>query len=86
MKLGPIATVLGHLRRLRDPKAPRSAKAAAALGILYAIWPVDLLPDVVPALGWADDAAIVSMAFTLAAAILTRWANRGPAPLPAKVG
>ena len=49
-------------RFLRDPKAPRSPKVVAVLALAYVIWPADLVPDLVPLLGWLDDLGVAGMA------------------------
>ncbi len=51
---------------LRDPRAPGSAKIAAVLAILYVISPIDLIPDVIPILGWLDDGLIAYLLLQLA--------------------
>lgn len=50
---------------LRDPKVPLLAKAAAALPVLYLLMPADLIPDVIPVLGWLDDIAALPLAALL---------------------
>src|SRR3954447_10086167 len=34
--------------------------ALAALGLLYIVWPLDLIPDVIPLLGIGDDAFVAA--------------------------
>jgi uncharacterized membrane protein YkvA (DUF1232 family) len=43
------------VRMLRNPKAPKAPKYVVAALFLYIIWPVDLIPDIAPLFGWADD-------------------------------
>lgn len=43
----------------RDPQAPLWLKLFTGLLALYAVSPVDLIPDVIPLVGWVDDAVIV---------------------------
>jgi len=43
----------------RTPLAP---KLLSLLAVAYVVWPVDLIPDVAPLLGWLDDAGVVSLA------------------------
>ena len=51
---------------LRDPLAPMSAKAVIVLAGLYVISPVDLVPDLIPVLGWLDDGLIAYLLLQLA--------------------
>jgi hypothetical protein len=39
----------------RDPRVPWSAKLAALAVAAYALSPIDLIPDFIPALGYLDD-------------------------------
>ena len=43
------------IRMVRNPKAPKGPKFVVAALVLYIIWPADLIPDVAPLFGWADD-------------------------------
>lgn len=49
-------------RALRHPGAPRWLRPAVALLALYLVWPADLVPDLVPVLGLADDLVLVPLA------------------------
>lgn len=44
---------------LKDEKTPVSAKILAAVTVAYALSPVDLIPDFVPALGYLDDVLVL---------------------------
>ena len=51
------------LRRLAaDPGVPRDVRLRLGLTVLYLTVPFDLIPDVVPVLGWADDVIVVALA------------------------
>lgn len=51
------------LRRLAaDPELPRGVRVRIILLIGYLLVPVDLVPDFIPVLGYADDAIIVALA------------------------
>ena len=52
------AEIRALLLALRDARAPFAARALALLALLYVVWPFDLIPDVIPVLGWLDDLAI----------------------------
>lgn len=49
-------------RLLLDDRVPVLVKAVPVLAILYALWPIDLIPDLFPALGQLDDIAILLLA------------------------
>ena len=50
----------------RHPDTPWYAKAMVAAILVYALTPVDLIPDVFPILGIVDDIIFVPLAFALA--------------------
>lgn len=52
----------GLIRFMRDPKADWKPKAAIGLAVLYLIWPIDLIPDLAPIIGWLDDIGITALA------------------------
>ncbi len=49
------------LLALKDPRTPAAARLLAALTALYALSPVDLIPDFVPVLGYLDDLIILPL-------------------------
>ncbi|HEU4567893.1 MAG TPA: DUF1232 domain-containing protein, partial [Marmoricola sp.] len=51
------------LRRLvADPTLPRGVRLRLVLLLAYLLSPVDLVPDVVPVLGYADDVLVAALA------------------------
>jgi uncharacterized membrane protein YkvA (DUF1232 family) len=50
----------------RDPRVPWYAKATAGAVAAYALSPIDLIPDVIPVLGYLDDLLIVPAEIWLA--------------------
>lgn len=44
---------------LRDPRTPTLLKAGIVALALYAISPIDLVPDIALLFGWADDLALL---------------------------
>lgn len=49
-------------RLLLDKRISLTVKIIPLLGVMYLIWPIDLLPDLFPALGQLDDIAILLLA------------------------
>lgn len=49
-------------RLLRDPRVPRSRKAALLLLAGYLALPFDLIPDFIPVVGQLDDAIVTALA------------------------
>lgn len=59
-------------RLARDPDLPRPARAALWLLLGYLALPIDLIPDVIPVLGYADDA--------IAVVLVLRYITRAAGP------
>ena len=49
-----------------DPRVPWYAKAVAACVAVYALSPIDLIPDVIPLLGYLDDLVLVPLGIWVA--------------------
>lgn len=61
LRLLPDTVVL--MRRLAaDPEQPRGVRVRLLLLLVYLILPIDLVPDFIPFLGYADDAIVVAVA------------------------
>jgi uncharacterized membrane protein YkvA (DUF1232 family) len=56
-----------------DPKAPATAKGVAVAALLYFVLPIDVIPDWIPVLGYADDAAVVAAAVSYLAPYLSAY-------------
>jgi uncharacterized membrane protein YkvA (DUF1232 family) len=58
-----LPDLLRLLKRLAaDPALPRGVRIRLWLLLAYLITPIDLVPDFVPVIGYADDAIIVAIA------------------------
>lgn len=58
-----IPDVVRLLRRLAaDRTLPRGVRIRLWLLLIYLVSPIDLIPDFIPVLGYADDAIIVALA------------------------
>jgi uncharacterized membrane protein YkvA (DUF1232 family) len=67
LRLGP--DVMRLTRRLAaDPTVPRAVRIWLVVLCVYLLMPIDLVPDFIPVIGYADDAIIV--------AIVLRFATR----------
>ena len=53
-----------HLAR-KDPRVPWYAKVLAVCIVAYAVSPIDLIPDFIPVLGYADDLLILPLGILL---------------------
>jgi uncharacterized membrane protein YkvA (DUF1232 family) len=62
-----VPDVVRLLRRLvADRTVPRGVRVALVLLLAYLLSPIDLVPDFIPVLGYADDAIIVAMVLRFA--------------------
>lgn len=55
-----IVKLVGRL--LKDPRVPRRAKITLGLAVAYVMSPIDLIPEVIPVVGWADDVILMMFA------------------------
>lgn len=49
-------------RLFLDDRVSPAVKTIPIMGFLYLLWPIDLLPDLFPALGQLDDIAVILLA------------------------
>ena len=69
-----LAFVLAFVRRqmrfyrllLRDSRTPTSSKILLGAALGYAIWPLGLVPDFIPIVGYVDDIVIVPILVCIA--------------------
>ena len=69
-------TVTKLWRYLRDPGVAGWRKLAGVAAVAYVIWPLDLIPDAIPVLGWLDDAGILAAAAAFLVAEVRRHERR----------
>lgn len=60
LMLPNIIKLVGRL--LLDSRVPRRAKITLGMAAAYVASPVDLIPEIIPVVGWADDVLIVMFA------------------------
>ena len=58
-----------------DPAVPRGVRVRIWFVVGYLAMPIDLIPDFVPVLGWADDAVVVALV------LRTAFRQAGPGAL-----
>lgn len=61
---------LAVLLAWRDPSVPRTAKFVGLGALVYLFLPMDIIPDVIPVVGWLDDLAMMPLAAYLASRII----------------
>ncbi len=49
-------------RLLRDPRVPPSRKLLLGGTVVYLVSPIDLIPEMLPIGGWADDTILIAFA------------------------
>ena len=52
------AEIMALFYALKNPRATLAARGIALLALVYVVWPFDVVPDVIPVLGWLDDLTI----------------------------
>jgi uncharacterized membrane protein YkvA (DUF1232 family) len=62
-KLPTYARIVWGL--IRDPRTPLPLKALLGAGLAYVVVPIDLIPDVIPILGQADDLTVLLLVLDL---------------------
>ncbi|WP_454658914.1 YkvA family protein [Bosea beijingensis] len=55
----------------RDPATPRRVRLTLLAALGYFVLPVDALPDIMPLLGFTDDAAVIAAAIAAVAGSIT---------------
>lgn len=64
-----LPDVLRLLKRLAtDPELPRRVRVALVVLLAFIVSPIDLIPDFIPAIGYADDVIIT--------VLVLRWVSR----------
>ena len=63
LKLPMYARVVWGM--LRDPRTPIGLKGMLAAALAYVVLPVDLIPDVIPIIGQADDLTVLLLVLDL---------------------
>ena len=63
-----IPDVVRLVKRLAsDPRVPRGTRIRLSILLVYLVLPIDLIPDFIPVIGYADDAIIAALILRTAA-------------------
>jgi len=62
-------------RYVKSPRVARWKKVLGVLAVVYAVMPIDFIPDVVPIFGWLDDVGILAVAFGFIARDMAKHAK-----------
>ena len=66
--LSVVPATVATVRHLRgDPRVPRSAKLALGFAAVWAISPIDLIPEFIPIIGPLDDIIVIALCLRFAA-------------------
>ncbi|MFO0678916.1 MAG: YkvA family protein [Polyangiaceae bacterium] len=76
---GKVGRLRGLVRFFRDRDASLVGKAFVVLTAAYVVWPLDLLPDAAPVLGWLDDLGLVGFASAYLFRVADRYREVPPA-------
>lgn len=60
LMLPNLVKLVGRL--MMDPRVPRRAKITLGLAGVYLVSPIDLIPEMIPVVGWADDVIMIMFA------------------------
>lgn len=63
--------VLAALACARDPTTPRRVRYTLLAALSYFLLPIDLIPDILPLIGFSDDAAVIAAAIASVAGSIT---------------
>ena len=56
----------------RHPRTPRGSKILLWVAVAYAVWPLGLVPDLIPIVGYVDDVIIVPILVFIAVRRVSR--------------
>lgn len=63
-------------KMLKDPSASPVNKVIAAIALLYIINPIDIIPDIIPGLGYLDDIAMILIAVGMLGSAIKKYMDK----------
>jgi uncharacterized membrane protein YkvA (DUF1232 family) len=70
-KLPFVPKTISMYYSMKDKSTPRWAKMSIAFALLYFVFPIDMIPDILGPIGYVDDAAVVAAVFKFVHSYLT---------------
>ncbi len=67
-------------RPIQAPGRPWGTIVSLLTALIYGASPIDIIPDLIPLLGWSDDVAVVATLVTYAGVAYLRWKRGQAAP------
>jgi uncharacterized membrane protein YkvA (DUF1232 family) len=78
MKKSSVLSIARHpsafKRFLTDKNAPVLPRIVALFAVLYVVMPFDIIPDVIPVIGWLDDIGVVALVLAWTASQVRKYA------------
>ncbi len=72
----PQMNLLHVGRYFRSSSVPSWRKWVGFSAVLYVLSPIDLIPDVLPVIGWLDDVGVLGLALTFVTRDMARFAKQ----------
>lgn len=69
------------IRALFSKDTPKYIKMIVGIALAYTVFPIDIIPDILGPLGFADDAAVIGLLTTIAMTLLDNYNNDHKRPL-----
>ena len=70
-------TTLGKfIRALFSKETPTYIKGMVGLAVVYTLFPIDILPDILGPIGLVDDAAVIGLLTTIAMTLLDNYNSK----------
>ena len=65
-----IGLLKALFRFMGDKRAPLAGKLFVVAALVYVVSPADIIPDVVPIIGWLDDIGVIGVAMAYLTSVL----------------
>lgn len=78
-KLGYVGS---FVRFFKDKEASLMGKLFVLATLAYVVWPIDLIPDVAPVIGWLDDLGMATIAMVYLTRVSEKYRVAAPLELP----